>query len=186
MARDSLQRTSVHKRQATHTCEICLTAFPVFIFFFQTAEPSPLNTSVLFRWQNIKLPKVKLRTSEPEYFKKSYKIRTVFPPIHISRYMKRVLPKQNNCSLSFKTTVSCDATPCRLLEIGPIALMVEAVSTSETSANFYQGARRNIPEDSQLHTRHRENMKSHVFIFLLVIWWKWNRIMLMTNMYDTV
>jgi hypothetical protein len=31
-----------------------------------------------------------------------------------------------------------------------IALMIEAVSTSETSVNFYQTTRRNIPEDSNL------------------------------------
>jgi hypothetical protein len=43
-----------------------------------------------------------------------------------------------------------------------IALMMEAASTSETSANFYQTTRRNIPEDSYLHTRRRENLKSHL------------------------
>jgi hypothetical protein len=32
-----------------------------------------------------------------------------------------------------------------------IALMMEAASTSETSVNFYQTTRRNIPEDSHLH-----------------------------------
>jgi hypothetical protein len=31
-------------------------------------------------------------------------------------------------------------------------LMMETVSTSETSVNFYQTARRNIPEDSHLLT----------------------------------
>jgi hypothetical protein len=31
-----------------------------------------------------------------------------------------------------------------------IALMMEAVNTSETSVNFYQTTRRNIPEDSHL------------------------------------
>jgi hypothetical protein len=40
-----------------------------------------------------------------------------------------------------------------------IALMMEAVSTSEMSVNFYQTTRRNIPEDSRLHTRRRENLK---------------------------
>jgi hypothetical protein len=34
-----------------------------------------------------------------------------------------------------------------------IALMMEAVSNSERSANFYQTAWRNIPEDNHLHTR---------------------------------
>jgi hypothetical protein len=32
-----------------------------------------------------------------------------------------------------------------------IALMMEAVSTSETSVNFHQTTRRNIPQDSHLH-----------------------------------
>jgi hypothetical protein len=41
------------------------------------------------------------------------------------------------------------------------ALMMEAARTSETSVNFYQTARRYNPEDSHLHTRLRENLKSH-------------------------
>jgi hypothetical protein len=40
-------------------------------------------------------------------------------------------------------------------------LIMEAASTSETSVNFYQTTRRNNPEDSQLRTRRRENLKSH-------------------------
>jgi hypothetical protein len=36
-----------------------------------------------------------------------------------------------------------------------------AASTSETSVNLYQYIRRNIPEDSHHHTRHRENLKRH-------------------------
>jgi hypothetical protein len=32
-----------------------------------------------------------------------------------------------------------------------IALMMKAISTSETSVNFYRTTRRNIPEDSHLH-----------------------------------
>jgi hypothetical protein len=39
------------------------------------------------------------------------------------------------------------------------SLMMEAVSTSETSVNFYQTAWRNIPEDSHLHNRRRDNLK---------------------------
>jgi hypothetical protein len=42
-----------------------------------------------------------------------------------------------------------------------ITLMMEAANTSETSANFYQTIRRNNPEDSDLHTRRLENLKSH-------------------------
>jgi hypothetical protein len=45
--------------------------------------------------------------------------------------------------------------------IRAIALMTEAVCTSETSLNFYQTTRHNIPEDSHLHTRGRENLTSH-------------------------
>jgi hypothetical protein len=41
------------------------------------------------------------------------------------------------------------------------ALMMKAVSTSETSVNLYQTTRRNNPENSHLHTRRRENLKSH-------------------------
>jgi hypothetical protein len=40
------------------------------------------------------------------------------------------------------------------------ALMMEAASTSEASVNYYQTTQRNIPEDSHLHTRRRENLKS--------------------------
>jgi hypothetical protein len=42
-----------------------------------------------------------------------------------------------------------------------IALMMEAVSISDTSVNFYETTRFNIPEDSHFHTRRRENLKSH-------------------------
>jgi hypothetical protein len=45
-----------------------------------------------------------------------------------------------------------------------IRAMMEAASTSETSVNFYQTTRRNNPEDSHLHTRRRENLKSHVSV----------------------
>jgi hypothetical protein len=42
--------------------------------------------------------------------------------------------------------------------IGAIALMMEAASNV---GNFYQTILRNIPEDSHLHTRHHEDLKSH-------------------------
>jgi hypothetical protein len=52
----------------------------------------------------------------------------------------------------------------------PGALMMEAVSTSETSVNFHQTKCRNIPEDSHLHKNtRRQNQKSHARkTFLLV------------------
>jgi hypothetical protein len=43
-----------------------------------------------------------------------------------------------------------------------IVLMMEAASTSETSENFYQTARRSNPEYSHLRTHRRENLKAHV------------------------
>jgi hypothetical protein len=43
-------------------------------------------------------------------------------------------------------------------------LMMEAVSSSETSVNIYQTTQCNISEDSHLHTRRCENLKSHLHI----------------------
>jgi hypothetical protein len=42
-----------------------------------------------------------------------------------------------------------------------IRAMMAAARTSETSVNFYQTIRRYNPEDSYLHTRRRENLKSN-------------------------
>jgi hypothetical protein len=41
--------------------------------------------------------------------------------------------------------------------------MMAAAGTSETSGNFYQTARRNIPEDSHHHICRRDNLKSHLY-----------------------
>jgi hypothetical protein len=51
-----------------------------------------------------------------------------------------------------------------------IALMMEAVRTSETSVNIYLTKRQYIPEDSKLCIRRRENLKSDTFLdcFLFV------------------
>jgi hypothetical protein len=40
-----------------------------------------------------------------------------------------------------------------------VALMMEAVRTSEMSVNIYLTTRQYIPEDSKLHNRRRENLK---------------------------
>jgi hypothetical protein len=46
-----------------------------------------------------------------------------------------------------------------------IALMMEGARASETLVNFYQTTRRYNPDDSNLHTHRRENLKSYcVFI----------------------
>jgi hypothetical protein len=39
--------------------------------------------------------------------------------------------------------------------------MMQAARTSETMVNFYQTTWRYNPEDSHLHTHHRENLKSY-------------------------
>jgi hypothetical protein len=43
------------------------------------------------------------------------------------------------------------------------AAFTEAVRITETSANFYETIRRNIPEGCHLHTRRHENLKAHIF-----------------------
>jgi hypothetical protein len=55
--------------------------------------------------------------------------------------------------------ISWDAEP--IVSWRFIVLMMEAESTSETSVNFYETTRCNIPEDGLLHTRQRENLKAH-------------------------
>jgi hypothetical protein len=51
--------------------------------------------------------------------------------------------------------------PCSL-----VALMMEAVQTSEALVNLYQSTRRCNPEDGHLHTHRRENLKSYFVIVL--------------------
>jgi hypothetical protein len=46
--------------------------------------------------------------------------------------------------------------------------MMEAASTFETSVNFCGTMRRNNPEDSHIHTRRRENLRSHLVLSLLI------------------
>jgi hypothetical protein len=40
--------------------------------------------------------------------------------------------------------------------------MMEVARTSETSVDIKLRTRQYIPEDSELHTRRRENLKSHI------------------------
>jgi hypothetical protein len=57
-----------------------------------------------------------------------------------------------------KMTVFWVVAPCSLVEINRRfrdAMMMVAVSISETSVNFYETIRRNIPEDSHLQKEHR-------------------------------
>jgi hypothetical protein len=50
--------------------------------------------------------------------------------------------------------------------VAPIALMMEAARTSETLVNVCQTTRRHNPEDSHLHNRRRENLKSYRVVFI--------------------
>jgi hypothetical protein len=62
-----------------------------------------------------------------------------------------------------KFTDFCDVLLCSQVDIDlRFALMMEAVRTSETSINICLTTRLYIPEDSKLHTRSRENLKSHI------------------------
>jgi hypothetical protein len=45
-------------------------------------------------------------------------------------------------------------------------MIMETVSTFETSVSFYQTTRHNIPEDTHLHTRRLENPKSNLKVLL--------------------
>jgi hypothetical protein len=69
----------------------------------------------------------------------------------------------NEVHENIKMTICWDVSPCSLVEIdrrfrGPYCLHhQEVVSSFEMSVNFYETTRRNIPEDSHLHTRRREN-----------------------------
>jgi len=47
--------------------------------------------------------------------------------------------------------------------------MMEAARTSETSVDIQLRTRQYIPEDSELHTRRRENLKSHIGYFVWMV-----------------
>jgi hypothetical protein len=80
-------------------------------------------------------------------------------------------------------TAIWDVAPCSLVNIidasealaasiikALIALMMKGARTSETSANFYQTTRRNIPEDSHLLTgksSRNASPVSHVWVAVL-------------------
>jgi hypothetical protein len=60
-----------------------------------------------------------------------------------------------------------DVSEVHAVSIIIIALTMEATSASETLVKFCQSTRRNNPEDSHLHTRRREKLKSYLVIFKL-------------------
>jgi hypothetical protein len=56
--------------------------------------------------------------------------------------------------------MSTDVSEVRAASI--IRAMTEAARTSETSVDIQLRTRQYIPEDSELHTRRRENLKYHI------------------------
>jgi hypothetical protein len=60
-------------------------------------------------------------------------------------------------AVNTKIAVFWVVAPCSLA----IALMWEAARTTETLVNYYQTPRCYNPEDSNLHTHRRENLKSY-------------------------
>jgi hypothetical protein len=69
-----------------------------------------------------------------------------------------------------------NVAPCSLVkyadvsEILAASAMLEAGRTSETSVNFYQITRCYTPEDTHLHTRRHDNLKSHEIIWRIYIY----------------
>jgi hypothetical protein len=70
-----------------------------------------------------------------------------------------------------KLAVFWDVAPCRLTDVSDVlaASFIRPLCTSETLVNIYQTSQRNIPDDSHLHTRRRENLISHQQIMKLNI-----------------
>jgi hypothetical protein len=66
----------------------------------------------------------------------------------------------------FKAQNLLGCTAVFLTECRP--MMMEAARTSETSVDIQLRTRQYIPEDSELHTRRHENLKSHTMNPLLM------------------
>jgi hypothetical protein len=65
-------------------------------------------------------------------------------------------------------TAFWDVAPCSVVEAdkrfrGVIALMMEAVQICEMSVYFHETTQHYIPESCCLHTRRRENLRSHLY-----------------------
>jgi hypothetical protein len=87
------------------------------------------------------------------------------------QHSTRLTLESRSCKITNKKmAVFWVVAPCSLVEVYHVSeviavsirAMMEATSTSETSVNFYKTVPRNNPEDSHLHTRRRENLKSRL------------------------
>jgi hypothetical protein len=67
---------------------------------------------------------------------------------------------ENVETLDIRMLVVIEHTPCSTPTATLLnALMMEAASTSENSAQYYETSRCNVPEDGHFHTHHREMLK---------------------------
>jgi hypothetical protein len=72
---------------------------------------------------------------------------------------------QLTAKLSVKMRAFWDIAPCSLVGVHRfIALMMEAVRTSDTTGYSNETTRRYVPRGYHFHTRCRENLKSHIAI----------------------
>jgi hypothetical protein len=110
------------------------------------------------------------------FMKHNLKAWMKFPAIFHNKYFP-VLIKEQNWELRtalVRSLVFWDVAPCSHVEVdrrlrgvygldnqGFIALMIEAVRTSETSVHFNVTTWRYIPENSELHICRREDLKCH-------------------------
>jgi hypothetical protein len=80
---------------------------------------------------------------------------------------------------TLKMAAFWDIAPCCLVEVDQLFTYYlhyqsdEYSRTSETSVNFYETTRRNIPQCYHLHTRRRENLKSHLYARVIQHQMRW-------------
>jgi hypothetical protein len=119
------------------------------MFYYLRLRLRVMIACVELNWGQLQVPKVKsnICISWNRYVEKLY------------RYQ---IAKKISSFTNFMNSISRMFAFLSLRDRWVIALMMEAVSTSETSVNFYQTTRHNNPEVSHLHARCRENLKSHL------------------------
>jgi uncharacterized protein (DUF427 family) len=79
-----------------------------------------------------------------------------------NHYTRQYIPEDSLMMEAVRTTETSVDNHYTRQYIPEDSLIMEAVRTSETSVNFKVTTRRYIPEDSKLHIRRRQNVKSHV------------------------